>query len=583
MLVALRIESFAIIESLEIRFGSGLNVLTGETGAGKSILVDALSLLLGGRADPGMIRRGAEEAVVEGIFAGEGLAAKARALGLPADGNEVLVRRTVARGGRGRVHLNGALATVSLLAELLRGEVDLSGQHEHLSLLRRESHGGLLDRFGGSEGLMERFSASYGEWARLQGERERLQREEAERERRKGYLAFLLEEWEEVDPREGEEELLAAERRVLGESEKIREALIFAEGAMESEERSAADRLAASLRRLTEASGWDPRLLPVARQVETALVEVREAARSLIRHADSLASDPERLAQVDERLEALRRIARKHGGDLGSALRAREEMALELRELELSSTRSAALEEEIARAAAAAVAIAGELSSRRREAAVRLIAGVLPHLERLRLEGARIEVRFSEPEGALRGEGAAVGPRGAEEVEFLLCANVGEEAKPLSKVASGGELSRVLLALKSVLASVDPVSCYVFDEVDAGIGGETALFVGRMLQDAARERQVLCVTHLPQVAAFADVHLHVCKRVESGRTFSTVEPLEGEGERQRNLARMLAGSEDPSALAAAGDLLLRSRGGRPPKGRRAHRRGRGGDEVRIPS
>lgn len=575
MLSALRIESFAIIDALEIRFGPGLNVLTGETGAGKSILFDALSLLLGGRADPTMIRAGAKEAVVEGIFTGELYAERARELGLPAEGPELLVRRIVARGGKGRVYVNGSLATVGMLHSLLRGKVDLSGQHEHLSLLAREAHGELLDRFGALEGTRAEFTAAYEAWARLEAERARLDEAEGEREKQRDYLSFLLDEFAEVDPQPEEDEALEQERRRLSEVERLREAAAHGEAALDADEGSAADLLARAARRLGEAAGFDESLAPLVRRLEGALEEVRDVAHSLARYGASLASDPGRLEEVEARIGALRRIARKHGGTLAEALLRRDEMRRELEALTRSEERLAGLDDAIREAAEAAVARAEALSAKRRKAAAELERRLLPGFRALGLEGAALEVRFHAPAAGLRSGGHVVGARGAEEVEFFLRANVGEEAQPLGKVASGGELSRILLAFKAAFSAVDPVQSYVFDEVDAGIGGATALAVGKMLQEAARERQVLCITHLGQVAAYADRHLHVRKEVEGGRTTSVVEVLEGETERKKGIARMMAGSEDASALVAAGELLDRSRR-RPERAHRARLRRRQG-------
>jgi DNA repair protein RecN (Recombination protein N) len=585
MLVALRIDSFAIIDSLEIQFGPGLNVLTGETGAGKSILVDALSLLLGGRADPGMVRAGAQEAVVEGIFRSPLVAARARELGVGAEGDEVLVRRTVARGG-GRVHVNGSLATVGLLGALLDGVVDLSCQHEHLSLLQRESQGELLDRFGGALDQAEGVEAAYRRWSELEEEEERHVRERAERERQRDFLAFLLEEMDEVDPRPGEEEELLTRRKRLQEAERLREVAAFCVAALEDDEGSASDRLAASWKRLSDATAWDPGLEPVAEQLEVALAEVREAARTLGGYGDGLSSDPQELLLVDERLEALHRIARKHGGSLEAALAQREALAKELAGLMDCEERSEVRRRAIEEAATRTVELASALGLVRREAAARLHEAVQPSLARLGLEGATLEVHFAPPQVGRTHGGVRVGARGAEEAEFHLGTNVGEAPQPLGKVASGGELSRFLLALKAALAAVDPVQTYVFDEVDAGIGGETAVAVGRVLQDAASDRQVLCVTHLPQVAAHADLHLHVRKRVEAGRTLSGVEAWVDDGDWQRGIARMLSGNDDAASLAAAAELLLRSRRRVPPmsptpRARKARTRPRSGSAVGV--
>ncbi|HEY0839869.1 MAG TPA: AAA family ATPase, partial [Vulgatibacter sp.] len=320
MLAALRIESLAIVDSLEVRFERGLNVLTGETGAGKSILVDALDLLLGGRADPGCVRAGCDEAVVEGLFVGPGLAERAAAVGLPADADEILVRRTVSRSGRGRVHVNGALATVSLLGALTRGLVDLSGQHEHVSLLRKERHLDLLDAFGGAQGARREYEEAYADLAAARAERARLQAEEAERARRRDYLAFQLAELDELAPEPEEDVRLADERRLLAGAEKLRSALDDAEGWLVSGDEALVDRLGAVVRRLEEAARIDPALEPLAGVASSARSELDELGRELRRRASSLAAEPERLVLVEERLEALRHLARKHGGSLEGAL-----------------------------------------------------------------------------------------------------------------------------------------------------------------------------------------------------------------------------------------------------------------------
>ena len=555
MLAALRIESLAIIQSLEVRFDRGLNVLTGETGAGKSILVDALGLLLGGRADPGIVRAGCDEAVVEGLFVGPGLGARAAAHGLPADGDELLVRRTVSRTGRGRVHVNGALATNALLGALTRGLVDLCGQHEHVSLLKRERHLELLDAYAGLGGVRASYEQAWGELVRLRRERESLVAAGLERSRRRDFLEFQLRELDEVAPSAGEDAALAEERRVLASAERLREAAAAAESLVYAGEGAAADQVAMALRRLEEAARLDDRLGPTVALLAAARAELDEAGRALGRYAAGVAGDPARLAELDERLEALRRIARKHGGTLEAALARQADMRAELAALGDQEGRAGTLDHEIARREAEVRALAGRLSEERRAAAGRFAEAVAGELQSLGLGRATLGVDFAPADGPDLS-GLACGPRGAEDGEFSFCANPGEEPRPLVRAASGGELSRVLLALKRVLAAADPVGIWVFDEVDTGISGATGLVVGQMLKHIAAERQVLCVTHLPQVAAHADVHLHVSKEVVGDRTHGRVELLADDDARQRSLARMLAGSDDkPAALAAAAELL----------------------------
>jgi len=567
MLAALRIESLAIVDSLEVRFDGGLNVLTGETGAGKSILVDALALLLGGRADPGGIRAGCDEAAVEGLFLGAGLAERARALGLPAEGDELLVRRTICRSGRGRVHVNGALATVSLLGALTKGLVDLSGQHEHVSLLRKERHLDLLDAFGGAQDVRASYEEAFGALSAARAELARLQTEEAERARRRDYLAFQLAELEELAPEPGEDARLADERRVLAGAEKIRAALDGAEALLASGDEALVDRLALVAKRIDEAARIDPAFAPLAQVASSCRAELDELARELRHRVGALGGEPERLALLDERLEALRHLARKHGGSLDAAIERATSMKAELEAIDRSGARLDELEATIRERKKRALELGARLSSLRESAAGRLAEAACAELASLGLSRAVLRVDLTPPggEGAIEGEGRRLGRRGAEEAELVFCPNPGEEPRPLARIASGGELSRVLLALKRALAHVDPVESYVFDEIDTGIGGATGLTVGRMLRDVARDRQVLCVTHLPQVAAFADVHLHVSKSIAAGRTRSRVERLEDRESRTRSLARMLAGTEGPAALAAAAELL--SEAGAPRKGR----------------
>lgn len=555
MLVALRIESLAIIDVLEVRFDEGLNVLTGETGAGKSILVDALHLLLGGRADPAVIRSGCEEAVVEGLFVGVGLGEKVASCGLPSSGDELLIRRVVARGGRGRVYVNGSLATVGILASLTRGLVDVSGQHEHVSLLRRERQGELLDAFAGATEARRRYEAAWDRLSRATREEESLRLAALERARRKEFLEFQLKEFEELSPSPGELEALAEERTALAATEKLRDLATSVEEAIWSAGEAAADRISWAMRRLDEAVRLDKRLEPVAQLLLSAHAELEEAARQLSGYGARLVGDPARLSEIDERLEALRRLCRKQGGTLEAVLERAEEMRGELSELEGDEEKAGCLTEEIEAAAEEAQALASHLSELRRDAAGKLCSTVEAELHRLGLSRARLSVAFEPAGDGVKVEGRWLSRQGAEGMEFLFAANPGEEERPLASTASGGELSRLLLGWKRVLATVDPVATLVFDEADTGISGAAALTVGEMLSEVARERQVLCVTHLPQVAAFADVHLHVSKSVDGGRTHSRVDRLDTEG-RQKSLARMLAGSDErPAALAAAAELL----------------------------
>jgi DNA repair protein RecN (Recombination protein N) len=596
MLTTLRISGFAIVDALEVRFGPGLNVLTGETGAGKSILVNALHLVLGGRMSGEVLRDGADEAVVEAIFelpADHRVFARLEEAGLrPARGegdaagsDELLVRRVASRGGRGRAFVNGALCTVSMLEEVLRGLVDVSGQHEHVSLLDPATHLELLDAHAAlrqapgdgetgalprpREGLFQRYRAAHAVLAALVRERDALAADEGERARRADYLVFQLAELDRADPRPGELEALEDERRVLASAEKLREAARAAEALAYGEEGSASERVAQAARALAEAALLDRRLEPTLALLRSAAVELEEAGRELGRYADSVGGDPERLAAVEDRLELLRTLARKHGS-LDAAVARRAEMREELSRLQGGGERLGALAGELTRAAEEAARLARELSAAREKAARGFATAVRAELEGLAMGRCRLEVSLLPPEGGVPVDGATLGPDGAERAELLIAPNPGESPRPLARIASGGELSRILLAVKRTLARRDPVDTYVFDEVDAGIGGAVAEAMGRVLADVARSRQVLCVTHLPQVAAFADRHHRVEKRVAAGRTRAAVALLEAAEERRREVARMMAGATiTEAALAHAAALIEAARAQAPEHGQRS--------------
>jgi DNA repair protein RecN (Recombination protein N) len=578
MLTTLRISGFAVVDAAEVHFGPGLNVLTGETGAGKTILVNALHLVLGGRMTADVLREGAEEAVVEALFELPLDHPAWERLGLASQGkgaSELLVRRVVSRGGRGRASVNGTLCTVSMLETALRGVVDISGQHEHVSLLDPAVHLELLDALsaggeaqgkgermprGGGHPLLGRYREVYAALAALVHERDALAADEGERARRADYLAFLLRELEAAGARPGEMEELEAERRVLASAEKLREAARGAEGLSYGEEGSASERVGQAVRALGDASAVDARLAGPLGLLRSAAVELEEAGRELGRYAELVGGDPDRLSAVEDRLELLRALARKHGGSLENALARRDAMREELGRISGGGERLAELEKEIQARGVEALQLAGELTVLRADAARRLAEAVQRELAGLAMGRCRLEVAFLAPDGGVEVGERKLGASGAERAEILIAPNPGEPPRPLARIASGGELSRLLLAVKRVLARRDPVATYVFDEVDAGIGGAVAESMGRVLSDVSRGRQVVCITHLPQVAAFADRHHRVEKTVSGGRTHTAVSLLEGEEARRREVARMMAGlTVTPSALEHAAALIAAAR------------------------
>ncbi len=587
MLTTLRISGFAVVDAVEVRFGPGLNVLTGETGAGKSLLVNALHLVLGGRMSAEVLRDGAEEAIVEALFEvppDHPVLGRIRDAGVPppeatpGETVELLVRRVATRGGRGRAFVNGALCTVGMLETALRGLADVSGQHEHVSLLDPSTHLALLDAFAGlagSGGVAARYGEAWRALAASVREHRALSDDAGERARRADYLAFQLRELDGVDPKPGEDAALEQERRVLASAARLVEAARGAEDLVYSGEGSAAERIGRALRAVVDAAQLDPRLEPIVALLRSAAAEADEAGRQLARYADGVGGDPERLAAIDERLECLRALARKHGGTLEAAIARRVEMQRELSDLAGGGERLAELSRAVTERGAEALRLASELSAARAQAAREFSRAVRRELEGLAMGRCRVELAFAPPEGAIEVEGKPLGASGAEHAEILIAPNPGEPPRPLARIASGGELSRVLLAVKRAFSRVDPVSTYVFDEVDAGIGGAVAEAMGRVLAEVARGRQVLCVTHLPQVAAFADQHYRVDKRVAAGRTATSVVALDSEAERRREVARMLAGATvTASALEHAAALIATARSPAP-----RVRRGGGGGQA----
>ncbi len=581
MLTFLRVRNFAIIDELEVELGAGLHVVTGETGAGKSILVDALELVLGARGKPELVRTGSAQAEVEATFfiAGDtALLAKLAALEIEVVDDELLIRRVVSATGRTRAYVNGSLATQTQLAEIAAGLADISSQHEHHSLTDPARHLGYLDAYGRLERerseMREAFSLLEASAAAL------LEAESAARGRsdREDVLAFQLEEIEKLAPEAGELTKLTVERDRLKHGEKLLAAARGGEDALYAREKAIVDELAQLARALGDAAVIDPRLEPSLRQIESARAELEEAARTLGHYARGLSSDPERLSEIDERLHRLARLAKKHAAPgaasadpieaiLGFRDRAREELAAlssaEARIEQLTAARDRAFSSAAARARA--------LSATRKKVAKDLGTAITNELGSLGMGGAqvRVDVAAAGARGAgkpapeavdLTVDGATLSSSGMDRCELVIAANVGEEPRPLRKIASGGELSRALLAIKRVLAGLReaegrPAGLYVFDEVDTGVGGAVAEVIGKKLRDVARHHQVLVITHLAPIAVYADRHFQVKKEVEAGRTRSTIEVL-GASERLEEVARMLGGlSITKKTRDAAAELL----------------------------
>jgi DNA repair protein RecN (Recombination protein N) len=544
MLTFLRITDFALIEALELELGPGLTVLSGETGAGKSIILAAVDLLLGRRASADLIRAGAEAAVVEAQFAldPEGpAAARLAQAGLEA-GEELVVRRVVSREGKNRVQINGALATLGLLAELGPELVALCGQHAHQDLLRPGEHLVLLDAFAGLEERRGGVAAAVAEVRRLEAARQEKARALARREERREELAATVAELEaaELDPEE--EEALKAERRLLANAEQVARLAGQAQAGLVEAEGAAVEVLGRARGLLAELARLDPRAEPLSQRLDEVFFQAEDLAHDLQAYSGRLSFEPGRQDWVERRLHELQRLTRKHGGDVAGALEVLAEARAELAGLQQGEEELQTLEARRDQALEEALALARELSARRRRAAGRLAAAAGRELAGLGLASCRLEVELAPPAGA----GAVDTPegplssRGLEQAEIFIEPNPGEGLRPLRRIASGGELSRILLALKGLVASRRGAPTQIFDEVDAGIGGETGFAVGRRLKRLSRGAQVLVITHLPQIAAFADRHFTVQKQAKAGRTITRVAGLDQAG-RVEELARMLTG------------------------------------------
>ncbi|HEY1554189.1 MAG TPA: DNA repair protein RecN [Kofleriaceae bacterium] len=549
----MRATNFSILSDVELALGAGMNVLTGETGAGKSLIVEAVNLLRGGRASADIPRAGTDEAVVEAVVdVPDDLRARVASVlegaGLPV-GDQVLVRRIITRGGRGRCYVNGALTTAARLGELGALLVDLAGQHQHQGLVDPARHLEILDAFGEARGEAAAMQAAWDELRRGDEALAELGGDEREREARLDYVRYQLDELDAAALSPGEDAELELERARLASVDQLQRAARSGEHLLYGGEPAARDLVASAASELERAVRVDPSLEPIARQLAEIETLIDDAADRLRGYADKLESDPDRLASVDDRLALVRRLARKHGGDLAKVLAHAEVLRAELAALSGRDAKLAEVQAMRAAAERAASAAATALTRRRGKAARELEKQVGAALAELGMSVARLSVAI---------EPRPIGPTGSDRVELLLAANKGEDARPLAKIASGGELSRIMLAMKLALRRADEVATYVFDEVDAGIGGATAQVVGAQIRAVADQRQVLCVTHLPQIAAFADHHFHVAKTEVAGRTETHVQKLTGTA-RKDELARMLGGHATARAKAHAAELLADAR------------------------
>lgn len=541
MLVELRIRDFAIIDSLSIGFGAGLNIFTGETGAGKSIIMDALSLILGERATNEIIREGSEEAQVEALFdvastRSRGLDAVLSEAGITAS-DELVVKRVVQRQGRNRIYINGALATLVTLTEVGRRLIDIYGQSEHQSLARPEEHVEILDSFGGLVGLRSHMADVYREYTGARKELEALLQRSANTAEKRDFLAYQLKELQDAGLRPGEEELLKKDKERLQSAGKLASVAAEAERAIYSDSGSVTERLGAIAKALRELAAIDPALSGVLKTIEESMVSLEDAGSFLRDYSSSVEADPDALEEASDRLDLIARLRKKHNCTTDELIAKKESLEGELKLLETAEFKAGELEARVKALKSRGQEAAGSLTEARKIAARELEALIDAELETLGMKGSVFEAAI-DAESGHDGE-PRLTEKGADRVSFFIATNKGEGLKPLSKIASGGELSRIMLAMKSAVSS-GRVSTLIFDEIDTGVSGSIAQVVGLKLKEVSKTNQVLCITHLPQVAAFADRHFVVSKKLLNGRTVTQVSEASTE-ERVSEISSMLGG------------------------------------------
>ena len=550
MLIELRIRDYAVIRDLTLELGPGLSALSGETGAGKSIIVGALSLLLGERASSDKVRTGAERAMVEAVFdvsSHPKVRARVKELGIEAEDGLLILRREVAAAGRNRAWINESPTTARTVGELGRSLVDLHGQHEQQTLLRKDTQRNILDAFAEAEPDATAVEEAFQSLSRVEARLKELQEHRRELTSRVDFLRFQMSELDEANVQPGEDEVLAEESRRLENSEELLVESTRIHGELYSDEGATTEKISAQVQTLARLKEWDPSLEGPHEELQEAYHRLAEVGRDLSDYVGTVRHDPERLEEVRSRLDLIHSLKRKYGPTSDDVIAARDRVRSELDDLEDGRWDEDALASEVDAMRSSLISAAAGLSKKRRDAATRLEKEVEALLPDLGLPAGTFKVQMDIlPE---------VGSHGAENVEFLVSVNAGFPPTPLAAVASGGELSRVMLTLKAILAQVDQIPTLVFDEIDAGIGGKVATLVAAKLKDVARYHQVFVVTHLPQLASRAHSHLLVEKKDGEGLAATDVKGITGDA-RVREIARMLGGDpESETSQEHARELL----------------------------
>lgn len=553
MLEHLHIRNVALIKESEISFGDGLNILTGETGAGKSMIIDSLQFALGGRAGKDFLRHGEKQAAVEALFSvqSQALTEKLAENGIvPEEDGTLLITRTLSEAGKSVCRINGSTVTVGMLKEIAEDMIDIYGQHEHQSLLNPVKHIRLLDRFCGAGfgEAMEEYKNSRQRLKDLEKQLTILIGDESQREQRMDMLLFQKEEIEAAELQEGEEDALLEQKKRLSSMERLirltgESVTLLYDG--DDRAPSACDQLGDALVKLQEAAEYDAALSPLADALADGYAAVEDCARELKREAEEQEADPEELERIEERLQLFYKLKRKYGGSIEAVLEFYEKAVQELEFLSNSSEKAAELSAKKAAEEKRLSALAETLTARRRATAEQVEEQIETALHDMEMKHARFHIQIEEK--------ADWGADGKDKVEFLISANAGEPLKPLAKIASGGEMSRVMLALKTVLVDADEIGTFIFDEIDTGVSGRTARRVGEKMRFLGGKRQLLCITHLPQIAAMADNHFLIEKESDAGETVTRVTALDEEGA-VREVARLMNDVTE-TTLAAARELL----------------------------
>lgn len=553
MLVELVVENLAVVEQVRVRFHPGLNLLTGETGSGKSIVVDALGLLFGGRASADMIRSGTAKARISAIFEVAAELAPLVAAGIECEDGELIIEREILSSGKSRAFVGSRPVTASLLRELAPYLGDIHGQHEQQNLSSPDAQREMLDTFAsGGEGLLDEVAKLYREWRRVGAELDDLDRTEQEKLRLADLWTFQRKEIEAVSPKPLEDEQLEAERKIQKNVAKLEESATAAYALLYEDQASVTAQLRVAQRRIDDLARIDEAFVPVVEALKPASIAIDDASHTLRDYLGKLEADPQRLEAIESRMASIEKLKRKYGGTTGEILAFFDTVCKQLNAIETAGERRATLEKDRDKLHTSYKAAAAKLTALRKETGKKLAKKVEVELASLAMQRSVFDVRVSPAEWSSHG---------ADSIEFLISANVGEEPRPLDKVASGGEMSRVALSLKTCTmraggsGSKKAARTLVFDEVDAGIGGGAADAVGRKLKKLAGAEQVLCVTHLAQVASYADYHYFVDKRSDKGRTYTTIEELD-RGRRTQEIGRMLSGELlTPEALKHAEQMI----------------------------